>query len=524
MISSISNRPLRLGVARPGCGPARVCLLVLCLLLSAFAYSQHRETTYEAEAFGAFSTGRNVPFWMLYHNWGKVPLDANSFYFSGAVFHKQQISSTWSFQAGLEMAASSPHAFGTVWVQQAYGEVNWRVFQLKIGSKEDYTSLLDENLSSGDFNASNNARPVPEIRLNLNRFCPVPYTKGRMYVKGDFAVGKYLDGKWQEDIASPHYRQYLTDVLSHHKSLYFRFGDIERKDRLQFTFGFSHHAQWGGNIHYRMTGGQGVPYYKTGRQPHSLGDFLRVMVAREGGSGSSGSDTLYVAGSQTGNYLFKFDYKLRSSGFLHLYYQHFFDDGSGMGPESLRDMLLGMQYRTTEKRLLSNAVLEYVYTKKQTGPIHFNLMMDDAHDDIRNKGNGNDNYYNNFDYLQGPSHYGRTMGTPLFLSPEYNRDGYLDFKSNRIIAFHLGIEGYFHPALSYRLLATTGQTWGRYYVPFVAVRDGFASNVDLTYTCPQLKDLDFKLSIGFNTGKFFDENAFGAGITVTKRGVIGIKD
>jgi hypothetical protein len=523
MISSTFHRPQRPGAFHLRGSSASVCLFFLCLLFPAFSFSQQRETTYKAETFGSFSTGKNTPFWMLYHNWGKVPLDANNFYFSGAVFHKQQFNKAWSFQAGLDIAGSSPHVFGTVWVQQAYGVVDWKIIQLRIGSKEDYVSLLDENLSSGDFSNSNNARPIPEVKFSLNKYLLVPYTKGNMFIKGDFAVGKYLDGKWQEDIARPQFRQYLTDVLSHHKSLYFRFGNIEEKHKLQFTFGFSHYAQWGGDIYRREESSQGVPYYEISRQPHGLDDFLRVMIAREGSSGSSGADTLYVAGSQTGNYLFKFDYKFNLSDFLHLYYQHFFDDGSGMGPESIQDMLLGLQYRSTEKKLLSNVVFEYVYTKKQTGPIHFNLDMDDAHDDIRNKGNGNDNYYNNIDYLQGPSHYGRTMGTPLFLSPEYNRDGYLNFKSNRIIAFHLGLEGYLFSHLSYRLLATTGQTWGRYFVPFVAVRDGFASNVDLIYANPRLKDLDFKLSIGFNTGKYFDDDAFGAGITITKRGIISKK-
>jgi hypothetical protein len=191
-----------------------------------------------------------------------------------------------------------------------------------------------------------------------------------------------------------------------------------------------------------------------------------------------------------------------------------------MNPANFQDMLAGLQYKSAQKKLLSNVVVEYIYTKKQTGPIHFNLLMDDAHGNIRNKGNGNDDYYDNTDYIQGPSHYGRTMGTPLFLSPEYNKDGRLNFKSNRIIAYHIGLEGYFRPELSYRLLATTGQTWGRYYVPFVAVRDGFASNLDLTYSYPKTEGLDIKLSVGFNTGEFFDEEVWGAGISIVKRGLI----
>jgi hypothetical protein len=495
----------------------RILALLIGLSLTASVVSQQRETSYEAETFGSFSTGSNTPFWMLYHNWGKTPLKANSAYLSSALFHRQTIDSDRSFGAGLEIAASTPHSFGTVWIQQAYGEFDWKMFQLRIGSKEDYTSLLHEHLSSGDFSASNNARPSPELKISLNRYCLVPFTRGNMYIKGDFAVGRFLDSQWQQNTARPYHRNYTTDVLSHHKSLYFRFGNIEEKHRLQFTFGFNHYAQWGGNL-YEPRYDNNSHDYTVHEQPHGLGDFFRMMIAKEGGAGSSWSDSAYVSGSQTGSYIFLFDYKLRNTDRLQLYYHHFFDDGSGMGPESLQDMLLGVTWKTARKTLLSDIVLEYIYTKKQTGPIHFNLEMDDAHDAFRNKGNGSDNYYNNGNYVQGYSHFGRTMGTPLFLSPEYNGDGFLIFKSNRIIAFHLGLGGYFHPRLSYRLLATNGRTWGRYSPPFIPIREGFASNLDLIYDLPRINGLSVKLSAGFNSGKFFDEDAFGAGITITKRG------
>jgi len=492
-------------------------LLFLFLTTLQTVFSQQKEVSYKAETFGSFSNGENTPFWMLHHNWGMVPLDANNFYLRGAVFYNQQINEDWSYRAGFDLAGSSPHSYGTMWVQQAYGELNWKMFRLRIGSKEDYSSLLDERLSSGDFNQSNHARPIPEIKLSSD-YLLVPHTKGNMYIRGDFALGKYLDGRWQEDIASPHNQQYTKDVLSHHKSIYFRFGDIEKKNKRQFTLGFNHFAQWGGLLYkYHLV--NGTYQYVVDDQPQGISDLFRVMIAKEGNDASA-ADNAYVSGSQTGSYLLKFDYRLKESETLHGYFQHFFDDGSGMNPASFRDMLLGVQYKSTEKQLLSNAVFEYIYTKEQTGPIHFNLEMDDAHDNIRNKGIGNDNYYNNTDYVQGPSHYGRTMGTALFLSPEHNKDGRLNFKSSRIIAFHLGLEGHISPTLSYRFLATTGQTWGRYYVPFVSVRDGFASNLDLIYNCPKAKNLDIKLSVGFNKGSFFSEDAFGGGITITKRGLI----
>ncbi len=478
------------------------------------------KTSYRAEVFGSAASGENTPFWMMYHNWGMVPLTANNFYARAGVFHDQKINKDWSFSAGLDVAGSSPHSYGNVWIQQLYGELNWKALRLNIGAKEDYFSMLDRYLSSGDFTNSNNARPLPEIKLSLTKFVLVPYTKGNMYIKGDFSIGKYLDGQYLEDIAKPYFQDYVKGILAHHKSIYFRFGNIEKKNKLQFTFGLDHQAQWGGYI-YCYTGDG---HYDVQKQPNGLTDLLRVMIAKEGASGSSGADQAYVSGSQVGAYLFKFDYRLKNNNIISLYLNHFFDDGSGMTFENYRDGLYGIEYMTQQKSLISGIVAEFIYTKQQTGAIHFNLQMDDAHRDLESKGNGNDNYYNNCDYVQGPSYFGRTKGTPLLLSPEYNDYGQINFNSSRIKAFHLGLEGYFCQNLQYRLLATKGQTWGRYYRPYISVREGIASNLDLIYNCRKIKDLDLKLSVGFNKGDFFEKNTFGGGITITKRGILFEKD
>jgi len=500
----------------------RIISLLLFALPFCFEASSQLQMTYRAEVFGSIASGENTPFWMLYHNWGMVPLDANNFYVRGGIFHQQTINKDWSFSAGVDLAGASPNAYGSVWVQQLYGELNWKSLRLNVGSKEDYTSLLNPYLSSGDFDLSNNARPLPEIKGSIPYFILVPYTKGNVYFKGDFAIGFYLDGKWQESVARPFNGSYTKNVMAHHKSVYFRFGNIETKNKLQFTFGLDHQALYGGDLYYfqNLFIANHQDEYIIQHQPQGIGDLLRVALAKEGSQSSSNADQAYVAGSSLGAYLFKFDYLLKNKNLLSIYKQHFFEDGSGMVFENYRDGLYGIEYKTKSKSLFSGAVFEYVYTKNQTGPIHFNLAIDSEHAYLRRKGDGNDSYYNNVDYIQGPSYFGRTRGTPLFLSPEYNRDGRLNFTSTRIIAFHLGIEGYFFSNLQYRLLATTGQSWGLFFVPFTYVKKGFASELDLIYNYPKVEGLDLKLSLGFNNGEFFSDNSFGGGITVTKRGVL----
>ncbi|GHU63195.1 hypothetical protein FACS1894123_05480 [Bacteroidia bacterium] len=458
---------------------------------------------------------------MVNQKWGVVDLDAGNLLVRGSLDHEQILNEDWSVDAGIDLVGANSSNYGKAWVQQIYGRANWKIWRLDIGSREDYTSSLNPRLSSGDFSKSNNARPIPEIKGSIPNFIQIPYTKGNMYIKGDIAVGYYLDSQWKEDLARPHNQDYTTKLLSHHKSVSFRFGEIETKNRMQFTVEMDHVAVWGGNL-YKYEAKQ--EKYGINHQPHSITEFLRMAIAKEGSSSASGGDQIYVAGSQWGSYLFKYDYKLKNEDQLSLYIHHFFDDGSGMTFENYRDNMLGLEYKAKKKSGLSGAVFEYVYTKQQTGPIHFNTGMDDEHRDrLISKGNGNDNYYNNFFYIQGPSYFGKTIGTPLLLSPEYNRDGSLNFKSSRIIAFHIGLEGYFHPAFQYRLLFTSGQSWGRYNIPFTAVKEGFASQLELIYACPQVTGLALKLAAGYDQGEFFGGDTFGGGLTVSKQGVFYFK-
>jgi hypothetical protein len=493
---------------------------ILCILFfypfTYFIFGQ-TNTSYRAEIAGSLSTNQ-TPFWTVNHNWGITALEGNHFYVKGGVFHQQKIDGDWSFNAGIDLVGSSSSPYGKTWLQQIYGCLNWKIWRIDIGSKEEYVSFLNPYLSSGDFTNSNNARPYPKIKASIPDFILIPYTKGNMYIKGDCLIGKYLDGEWQENRARPNNMQYTKGVLAHNKSIYFRFGNIETKQKMQFIFGLAHVTQWGGALYkYEPSEGQ----YKVHKQPQGIDDLFRVAIAKEGSPASSDTDRSYAAGSQWGAYTFKFDYKLTDNNLISIYHNHFFDDGSGMAFENYCDGLWGFEYKTTNKSLLSGAVLEYIYTKQQTGAVHFNITMDDEHrNKLIRKGNGNDNYYNNMDYVQGSSYFGKTMGTPLFLSPEYNTDGSLNFHSSRIIAFHLGLEGYIFSALKYRLLLTSGQTWGRYYYPYTSVKKGFATQVELLYTFRRITDMEARLLIGCDKGEFFNSNTFGSSFSLIKRGVI----
>lgn len=487
--------------------------LVLIILPPVIRAQEISKTSYNTEVFGSAATGSRTPFWMVSQTWGLVPLNAGNAYIRGGISHEQKWNNDWSYEIGVDLVASTRHSYNTIWLQQAYGEISWKKWNLRIGPKQKYTSFLNEHLSSGDFVLSNNARPIPEINISLNDFTPIPFTKNKIYLRGDFALGKLYDAKYVENIAIPNGKEYFTELYSHHKSLYFRIGNFEKDDKSRLTFGIQHFAFFNGHGYYDSAE----------RSSHvNFSELLRtILTAKEGGPDEAG-EVKYKTGSHFGSYIVKYDYRSNKSEYS-VYWHHFIEDGSSAGPQSIRDMLLGVEYKSEQKKLLSGAVLEYVYTKNQSGSVHFNHGVDEAHADLFSKGNGMDDYYNNVQYIEGPSYYGRSFGTPLLLSPEYNTDGTVNFKSSRIIAFHGAIEGYFSNNLSYRLRATYGETWGRYKVPFLNVRKGIASSFDLTYQCPKSSGLELKLTTGFNNDSFFDQKSLGAGFSIIKRGLIAEK-
>jgi hypothetical protein len=496
--------------------------ILLACLLSLLAPAQTSTTAYRAETFASAATGAHTPFWTANHNWGMTSLAPNNFYLRAALNHQQTLNPQTSWQAGIDLATGSHSAYGNAWIQQLYAQLNWKIWRIDLGAREDYVSLLDPYLSSGDMSLSNHARPIPELKISLPDFLLIPRTKGRLYFKGDFALGRYFDGEWQKNTALPHLQSYTQDVLSHHKAVYFRLGNIER-EKLQFTLGFTHYAQWGGVLNIRHTHyynpdyPDGTPYYDVTRQPQGFNELLRMMFAQKGSENASDADKTNVAGSHWGTYIANFDYRPAPNHQFQLYYLHFFEDGSSMNPRSFMDMILGIRYKNKAPKLLSAALFEYIYTKNQSGSIHF-VLQDPAHAHLRTLETGNDDYYHNVDYIQGPSYYGRSFGTPLFLSPAYNTDGRVHFKNNRILAFHFGFEGYLLPALQYRLLLTSGQGWGRYYRPFLHKQTGFASQLELLYAPPRAAGWQAKASLGYDRGPFFGGNTVGGAISLIRNG------
>lgn len=486
----------------------RLILYVTCILLfSANAFAQTAGSqdalTYRIEAFGSAATGDYTPFWLVNNHYGVVPSEAGNGYLKPGVFYNQSFGKGFYWNAGLELVASVPR-YRNVYVQQLYAEIGYKSLLVSIGSRERYSSLWDRQLSSGDMVLSGNARPIPELNLSMPAYTVVPLTKGWMQIKGDFAIGRSFDQAYLEQFANEK-QAYNKNTLWHHKSFHVRIKDTRNKFPLSVEIGVQHWAQWGGTS----------TNPEIGTQPHSLKDFVRVVFGKEGGDGATASDSINVLGNHYGSYDFRVGFT-RENWAAHAYHQHYFEDKSGMIFNNSYDGLWGLQVDLPVLPWLNKVVVEHLETRHQTGPMHF-LFFD--HEKYPGIGGGADDYYNNGEYTTGTSYFNRSLGSPFLLSPEYNTDGSLGFKSSRVRAWHVGISGELSSAVKYRLLVSNSVGWGRPYQPFLNTKESNSAMIEITYCHPRLEGWQFTGTLAGNTGDF-PEKSFGFGLSASKRGLL----
>lgn len=326
---------------------------------------------------------------------------------------------------------------------EGYVKVGYKNLQLRGGRYREFTGELDPTLSSGSLGLSGNALPIPKLDLAVVEYTPVPFTKGLVQVKGQFAHG------WFDTSRN------IKGAYLHQKSLYLKIG----RERFSAYGGLTHFAQWGGT-------------FPAGQAPSRFKDFLRIVAGRSG----NGADPVYQQGpvdvaNAVGNHLLVPDFGLTLRGARatwRLYTQTIFEKGVGdsantnqrdrlLGLKILsRDRLLGLSWERPQGQFLQKILLEGIYTKYQGGPVIYQ---------------GRDNYYNNGTYPMGWQYQHQILGTPLFINEQraaaYGLDpnafGGWSVVSNRVVGLHLGVKGTVTPRLDYRLLATYVRHYGNYY-------------------------------------------------------------
>ena len=523
----------------------KIVTVILFMFASAVSYGQEasdssfvsrmlRDVEYMGEASVNAGVGDHAPLWLHSNRYGLSSIEKNSGYLRGGLYRSTRADSLykWRHGYGVDVAIGANYN-STLIIHQLYYDLDWKHGRLSIGAKERGMELKNNQLSSGSQTLGINSRPIPQVRLELPDYWVVPYTKGWLQFKGHIGYGIMTDKNWQHSFTGGT-KQYTDNMLYHSKAGYFRIYNKDYDYPLSFEAGIEMACQFGGTT-YNFPGKGGPTTVYSGK---GLSSFFHALIPGGGDNYEKGSVYENTEGNHLGSYLLRLNYDNEYRNWrASLYFERFFEDQSGMfGVDydgygegnswdshvsrkyllyDFKDMLLGGEFVLKNGSWIRNVVLEYIYTKYQSGPIYH-----DHNKGVSDHIGGIDDYYNHYVY-SGWQHWGEAIGNPLYYSPLYNEDGSISFKNNRFMAFHLGISGQPTNELSYRFLCSWEEGLGTYRKPFTKKRHQLSLLAEATYvpTLPRFRGWSATLGIGFDSGSILGDN-FGINLKVSKRGVL----
>lgn len=517
---------------------SRIYIYIILFSIVSFAYSQQGSYLKYFTQFNTVAVdGENVPYWLTSNRQGLVPVEGNSFYARyGLEYGGNLKNKDFSYKVVGDVVVAYK-ANADYFIQQLYASASWRWLTLSVGSKERFSETrtnvsqfvgtsFDKNLvnryfpnlyyrqltmlSSGGMSFSGNSRPIPQVRLEVPEYTPIPGTRGWLKIRGHIAYGRFTDDKFQESFTrGNNVTVYGKNILYHSKSGFIEIGNAD-KFPLLFEGGLEMYTQFGGDFY---THGDGLKV----SMPTTLSDYWKAFIPLSGSDNTPEVEQTNISGNQLGSWHAAFTIPLKNVEF-RLYGEHLFEDFSQLfffeyqsdryGKRNIiyypwKDMLLGLRVTNKSNILpfISAVQYEYLCTKEQSGALYH-----DPSDYFNEQMDGGDNYYNHGIY-SGWHHWGMGIGNPLIISPAYNRNGSLKFRGNRLIAHNIGINGAFKGFLpfAYSLHYVYSENWGTYPNPFPRKKYTTSLLGELFYTPAASKWLG-KVAVAYDKSTYIGNN------------------
>ena len=467
---------------------------------------------YAFTAQGTAGGGDNAPFWFTNNRYGLGTTDNFSGLARVALWRTVETDSLWFWRIGYGVELASPinSQNGYFCIQQAYADIEWKMLRLSLGQKERPSELKNPYLSTGGMTLGMNARPLPQVRLEMPDFWTVPGTKSIFSFKAHLAYGWYTDAKWQKKFNAGTNNIYTEGSMFHSKALFIRLGNREVFP-LEVIGGLEMACQFGGT-------GWNLQQYGGGAlgQGINLGGNLWTAFLPGGGDVNDENYT-NAAGNHVGSWHLRLDW-IQKNWSIGLYMEHMFEDHSQMFLQyGWKDMLLGLDVNLPDNPFLSALVYEYNSTMHQSGPIYHDKTEENSQ-----QISARDEYYSNHIYGSWQTG-GFVMGNPLLLSPIYNNyfghTGKLSLLHNRVRFHHIGLMGRPASEWSWRFLYTHQYSLGTYMSPVYEPCSANYVLFETTYSPKWCRGLSMTASYGHNDGNLLG-NSNGAMLTVRFNGWI----
>ena len=303
-----------------------------------------------------------------------------------------------------------------------------------IGAKQQEIEV--EGLSATNKNIlwSSNARPLPGLIIEANNPIKISET-----FSIDWGIAHY----------SLNDERYVDDVWLHYK----RLGLITTfNDHNKLTAKIQHFAQWAGTS----------PTF--GKLPNDLSAFIEVFFAKQT---STEGENANVLGNHLGSIMLDYEF-VTNIGDFSVYYDHPFEDRSGLRFANFPDGVWGVFYTPENKKIISNFLYEYIDTSDQSGNTSIS---------------GFDNYFSNNLYRSGWTYEGNIIGLPFIMTDKdiVINDITSPIVSNRVRLHHIGVSGSFNK-IEWMLKTTFSKNLGTYNKPFNPTLENWYNYVSFSYT------------------------------------------
>lgn len=461
------------------------------------------DLVYRFETVGVTGSGDYAPFWHISNRQGLSSVRKDNGYLHIAALGSMALPSGFDMGYGMDFGVGAGMESNLI-VHQLYADLDYKWIGLSIGMKERWSELKNHTLSSGGLTWSGNSQPIPQARLGTLGFVRLPILGDWFSVKAHVGYGRFTDDKWRKNRAEKAVRKdlYTDGLLFHSKDLFFKFGDVERFP-LEATIGLEMYAIFGGTMHNReLYADEILVRYDLPSGPDA---YLTALLPFNA-VGSQGKEN----GNSLGSWHLSFDYTGREWG-VRAYYEHFFEDHSSMlGIEYKSDSdgnrdyvfygfrrnwfdgLFGVEINLPERLPVRNVVLEVLNTRGQCGPVYKapNYPVTEGVD-------GRDAMYNH-ELYDSYSMSGYAIGSPILISPIYNDNGSQRFRSNRVVMYHIGIDGGLGSHWDYRVLLSNTTHWGTYEDPFDAIQKVTSCLLEGSYRLSDSYGWKIGLSLGLD--------------------------
>ena len=412
----------------------KLLIILLFVFSGLFAQEKEGKTDFKVSFDTYLSSGNDLPFWFTSNKNGLFSMQNSNYQLIQAGFVKKFETDSirkWSFTWGANLV----YGYGgksDFQANQYWFGVRHKWLIIKVGAQSDPVLYGGLSSTNGNLDRSNNARPLPGITFSTNNYIPFFFWKKWFSFKAEYEEKLYSD------------HTFVKDAHLHHKSLY---GKAILPKNWTVTAGLEHFVLWGGTSPLE------------GEMP-GWNQYFNYILGLKGGPGAWPDDRLNKAGNQLGIYSLEIKKDWEKST-ISFYYNHLFEDRSGMEFDNLRDGLWGFHIsKKDQSALITDVVYEYMNTFNQSGSIH-KMPAPTPDNPGRVTGRGRDSYFDNYIY-RSFTFYNRMIGTPLFV-PRIGADGIADgFESTRMRMHHLGVKGALGSGIYWKTMLTWSRNFGVY--------------------------------------------------------------